>query len=48
MGSQLVYLDVRIVDLSADSVDELIEIVRRDISSHPHCDPGGTVHQQIG
>src|SRR5207253_1810653 len=44
---QLVERDVWIVDLRADSVDHLAQIVRRDIGGHADGDPGSAVNEQI-
>ena len=39
--------DLRVVDLSADSVDYLAEVVRRDAGRHAHRDAGAAVDQQV-
>ena len=44
---QLIQTCIWIVDEAADSVDDLAEIVRRDIGSHTNRNTGGTVDQQV-
>src|ERR1041385_8884885 len=44
---QLVQCDVGVIDLCANSIDHLAEIMRRDICSHPNCNSGAAVHEQI-
>jgi len=42
---QLIQCDVRVVDLCANSINHLGEIMRRNIGRHAHCDSGAAVYE---
>jgi hypothetical protein len=48
MGHQPFEGDVRVVDLGADGVDDLAEVVRRDVGGHADGDAGAAVDEQVG
>ena len=45
---QLLERDVRVVDLRADAVDDLAQIMRRHVGGHADGDAGAAVDQQVG
>ena len=48
MMHQALDRDVRIVDLRADGVDHLAEVVRRNVRCHPDGDASATIDEQVG
>ena len=44
---ELLDRDVRVVDLSANAIDDLTEIVGRHVGRHPHRDPRSAVDEQV-
>src|SRR5262249_39837719 len=40
--------DIRVIDLGANPVDNLAEVVRRNVGGHAHGDSGTAVHQKVG